>query len=276
VFHRMMAPPTRTTARNTATAELTADQKLDLLLNDMAEIKNNNIKFSSDIAEIKQDIKDFKSDVDKSIEFCSAQISDCLAALEDHKNKLAKCENTIEQLSSENKSLKKQLIDMKNAEVAAEQYSRSNCLEIRGVPEEKQENIVAVVKNVAKTLNFSLEESMIDAVHRLSKNPNDPTAHRGIIIKFCRRLDMEEMRRRSRIKNGFSAAELGYESESKVFVNLSLTRETRALWQETRAFKARMGYKYAWITNAGKVFLRREEGARAVRIATKSDLELLK
>lgn len=42
------------------------------------------------------------------------------------------------------------------------------------------------------------------------------SAHRGIIVKY-----------------GFSAPELGYRSESKVFPNLLLSRDTWLLWSET-------------------------------------------
>lgn len=270
-----MAPPTRTT-RNNSTAEMTVDQKLDLLLSELADIKSDNREFRNDMAEIKQEIKEFKCDVNKALEFCNEQITSCVSELKECKDKLQRCESTIEELQSANTSLQKQLLSTKQAQFASDQYSRSNCLEIRGVPHTKQENVIDVVKNVAKAINFKLEEGMIDAVHRLSQNPKDPGSPRGIILKFCRRLDMEAMRARTRVKNGFSAAELGYTSENKVFVNLSLTRETRVLWMDTRAAKQRKGYKYAWMTSAGKIFVRREEGTRAIHIASKADLELLK
>lgn len=270
-----MAPPTRNT-RNNSTTEMTIDQKLDLLLADIADVKRDNSEFRNSIAEIKQDINEFKSDINKSLEFCNEQVVGCVRELKEHKVKLAQYELDIEQLKSEKLSLQKQLIDTKKAQSSSDQYSRSNCLEIRGVPYTKQENIIDVVKKVAIALSFNLEERMIDAVHRLSHNPNDPGSARGIILKFCRRIDMEAMRARTRVKNGFSAAELGYNSENKVFINLSLTRESRALWMETRAVKQRKGYKYAWMTSVGKIFVRREEGTRAIHISSKSDLELLK
>ncbi|KAG8241474.1 hypothetical protein J6590_086574 [Homalodisca vitripennis] len=113
---------------------------------------------------------------------------------------------------------------------AGEQYSRSNCLEITGVPEARNEDIFEVVKRVAKAVNFNLEYSMIDATFRLSKNPNKPESPRGIIVKFCRRVDMEEMRQRVKVKRWVNAGDLGYQSDNKIFINLSLSRESRILW----------------------------------------------
>lgn len=53
---------------------------------------------------------------------------------------------------------------------------------------------------------------MVDAVHRLAKNLTMSNSPRGIILKFCRRVDMEEMRRWSKFKRYISASELGYMS----------------------------------------------------------------
>uniref|UniRef100_A0A1B6H4H7 FP protein C-terminal domain-containing protein n=1 Tax=Cuerna arida TaxID=1464854 RepID=A0A1B6H4H7_9HEMI len=113
---------------------------------------------------------------------------------------------------------------------------------------------------------------MLDTAHRLSQNQNNPDAPRGIIAKFCRRTDMEEFRRRVRVKKSINAAELGYRSENRIFVNLSLSRNTRQLWAEVRKFKDANDYKYAWITSAGKIFLQKEEGRAAVLISDTMDL----
>lgn len=269
----VMAPPTR---RNNSASDnnLTIDQKLDLLLSEVADIKTDNKQFREDIIEIRNDIKQFKKEVNESIELCFNKIEDCESTLEKNKTKINKNEDVIQDLVSENIVLKKQLSETKKMLRAAEQYSRSNCIEIHGVPEEKSERIMDIVKRVGRTLNFEVKEEMIDAVHRLAKTNNQ--AHRGIIVKFCRRLDLEQLRAKTRVKNGFSASELGYHSESKVFINLSLSRDTRLLWSETRNVRKEQKYKFAWISNSGKIFLRKEEGSPAILISDSADLKNLK
>lgn len=278
-----MAPPTRSAIRNNSssdnnsnTANLSIDQKLDLLLNDVAEIKNTNTEFKEDINAIKEEFKQFKIDINESIEMCYGKIKDCEESTKKNRGDIEKHGEELESIVSENIQLKKEVIKLQAVVSAAEQYSRSNCLEVRGVPEMKNEVIMDVVKNIARSINFNLNKSMIDAVHRLASNPSVPHAPRGIIIKFCRRLDLEDMRKKTRVKNGFSAAELGYQSENQIFISLSMTRETSALWKHTRDFKKQHGYKYAWVTSTGKIFVRKDEGMKAVHITTKHDLERLK
>lgn len=275
-----MAPPTTRGNRNNSTEDgsinLTVDQKLDLLLNDVADIKRSNNQFKEDFSQIKEQFKIFKEEINSSIDMCFNTLSDHKVIIDQNKVIMQGQEKVVENLTSENIKLKKDLDKLQSEVHAANQYSRSNCLEIRGVPEQKNEVIIDIVKRVAKVIHFDLKDEMIDAVHRLSRNPDMPQAPRGIIIKFCRRLDLEEMRRKSRVKNGFSATELGLQSDSKVFISLSMTRETAALWKHTRDFKHEKAYKYVWITSTGKIFVRKEEGTRAISINSKKDLDQLK
>lgn len=252
------------------------DQKLDLILKEISEIKSQNSKFSADISEMKDTIEKFKTDINETVDLCFAKLEDTNKIVKINKDNILFHETRIETLSSELDRVKKQVAELQQTVAVSNQYSRSNCLEIYGVPEAKNEDVMEVVKSVAKVLNFELKERMIDAVHRLAKNQRKPEAHRGIIVKFCRRIDMESLRSRTRVKNGFSAAELGMNSESKIFINLSLSPFTKYLWGEVRAFKNEHGYKYAWITSAGKVFLRKTDGSRPIHVSGKSDLDKLK
>lgn len=269
-----MAPGKNT--RNNSSSELTADQKLDLLLSDMAEIKSDNKQFKAEINELTSEFKQFKSDISSSIELCFGKIEDCNNIVSDNTKKIFSQEATIQNLQCEINNLKSKCDNLQQTANLSNQYLRSNSLEIRGVPEQKNENIMNVVKSVARALNFELKDNMVDAVHRLSLNPKNPPAPRGIILKFCRRIDMEQMRAKTRVKNGFPAQELGYQSASDIYISLSLTKEVWGLWTEVRSFKKQYEYKYAWITSVGKIFLRKTDGSRAVHIAKSNDLIKLK
>ncbi|KAG8335522.1 hypothetical protein J6590_065923 [Homalodisca vitripennis] len=113
---------------------------------------------------------------------------------------------------------------------------------------------------------------MVDAVHRLAPNIKHPNAPRGITVKFCRRIDMEEMRRKAIQKKGFSASNLGLSSMKTVYVNLAMSRETRILWAAVRRFKENNQYKFAWITSSGKIYLQKTEKGPAALIEDETDL----
>jgi len=260
----------------TGTGEQTIDDKLDFIISEMAQMKKDNKLYREDIAEIKSDIKTFKEDITKTIDMCFEEVRKCAGAVAENTKNIAQCEEDIDTLRSENISLKRQVQELSVRACAAEQYSRSNCVEIYGVPEVKGENVLLLVKQVAAAFNYKLEDGMIDAVHRLARNPAKPNNHPGIIVKFCRRLDMEELRKKTRVKREISAAELGLDSDSKVKIYQSLSREMRVLWAQVREFQRKNHYAYAWITAAGKICLRKREGIAAVHIASKEDLAGLK
>lgn len=266
-------PKTRNNSVSNET--LSIDEKLNLLLNDVGQIKADNKICLNDISSIKSDLLTFKEDINNTIEMCFSEIRECKTISKNNETDISKCADTIDNLKSENITLKKHVTELGRRLAAAEQYSRSNCLEISGIPEENNENIFLIIRQISKVLNFNFEDNMVDAAHRLSKNKNKPTEPRSIIIKFCRRLDMEEMRRRSWVKRPFPASELGFNSERRVYINLSLTKESRVLWAEVRNFKDKHNFKYAWITSAGKMFLRKRENEPAVFISDKSDLDKL-
>lgn len=256
-------------------SNMSIDDKLNLLIDEIRKIKVGNGQCLSEITVIKEDIAQIKTDFTNSLEMCFDKIKDCENSVGKNSSKITECETLIDKLRSENNSLKKSMVELKKRVAAGEQYSRSNCLEITGVPEARNEEICEVVKRVAKAVNFNLDNTMIDATHRLAKNPNKPESPRGIIVKFCRRVDMEEMRQRAKVKRWINAANLGYQSDNKIFINLSLSKESRILWNEVRKFKEDNNFKYAWITNSGKIFLRKVDGHAAVLISEFSDLDKL-
>ncbi|KAG8255878.1 hypothetical protein J6590_081772 [Homalodisca vitripennis] len=248
------------------------EDKLDRIISDMEVIKNDYSSLKEDINLIRDDIKQFKEDVTKSVDLCFDEIRDLKASSQSYCVKFNGQTKELDSLKSENNSLKKEVSFLKKRVNSGEQYSRSNYLDIQGVPETKSENILEVVTKVARVVEFNLEPGMVDAVHRLAPNIKNPNAPRGIIVKFCRRIDMEEMRRKAIQKRGFSASNLGLSSEKTVYVNLAMSRETRILWAAVRRFKENNRYKFAWITSSGKIHLRKTEKGPAVLIKDETDL----
>ncbi|KAG8240526.1 hypothetical protein J6590_106621, partial [Homalodisca vitripennis] len=177
---------------------MTVDDKLNLLIDEVRRIKVGNEQCLSEITHIKEDITKIKNDFTASVDMCFNKIKDCENSVGGNSKRITECETLIDSLRSENIALKESLVGLKRRVAAGEQYSRSNCLEITGVPEARNEDILK----------------------SLAKNPNKPESPRGIIVKFCRRVDMEEMRQRAKVKRWVNAGDLGYQSDNKIFINL--------------------------------------------------------
>ena len=79
-----------------------------------------------------------------------------------------------------------------------EQYSRRDCLEIRGIPQSQEEDTDEIVKKVGELIDVDLNCEDISVSHRLS----DGTRTRSdgvhikrvpaIIVKFTKRSDLRE------------------------------------------------------------------------------------
>ncbi|KAL3279448.1 hypothetical protein HHI36_016959 [Cryptolaemus montrouzieri] len=120
----------------------------------------------------------------ESVTFCSDKVSDFEALLVDFKDYM----KVTDKLVSENKS---QVADLNSRLNTIEQYSRSNNLEIQGVTEKNNENLLNVVCTIAQHLDFNISESMIDYVHRVPTRKENGT--KNIIVRFQNRRTKEDM-----------------------------------------------------------------------------------
>lgn len=105
--------------------------------------------------------------------------------------------------------------------IEGEQYSHRNCTDIQGIAIVAQENITEIVKKVGLALDINIDDTMIDTCHRLGKN-KDGRGPSGIIAKFVRRSEAEELLSKRRIKRNLSTRHMGMPSDHQVCINESL------------------------------------------------------
>ena len=160
-----------------------------------------------------------------------------------------------------------------------EQYSRRDCLEIRGVPLPDLESTDAAVVKMAECIDVEIEENDMSTSHRLptrkktssqSKRPEQPPA---IIVKFISRDKRDELyRARSKLKN-LTSADLGYRgTANKLFISESLTRYNKELFGKCLEARRRLGYKFIW-TQQGRIYLRKEYNDPVIHVASMSDID---
>ncbi|KAK9751456.1 hypothetical protein QE152_g5044 [Popillia japonica] len=136
-----------------------------------------------------------------------------------------------------------------------EQYSRSNNLEIQGVPEPPNENIINVINSGAAFLKCPLSVNYIDAVHRVPTLTNRSNeVHKNIIVRFTSRRKRDELLcaarqyRRDLKHTGPGIAIPGI--SSLIFINEHLTKENKNLFKKARNAAKEKNYKYVWIIHS--------------------------
>jgi hypothetical protein len=214
--------------------------------------------------------KNLENELGKSIEFCHGDVASVLKKIEEQDKKLSVYLNKIDEQDKEistlknlNDKLQRQLCDL-------EQYSRSNCVEIHGIPAEKNEDVTSIVSSIGNALGHPINEQQIDNCHRLPAM-RDSGRPPGIIVKFVRRFDKEALLKKRRIKRDFSTQHLGLQSVSPIYINESLCPERRRLLALARKAKGEKNYKFLWVRN-GRILARRAEGLPVIVMETMQDL----
>ena len=108
------------------------------------------------------------------------QISDLVTSVVN--GVIAGLKSPISSLEKENSDLRKKVVDLEGRADAAEQYSRSNCLRVAGIPEVTNEDTDKIILELASTLNVDMELADIDRSHRVGRP--GPGKQRDIIVKL--------------------------------------------------------------------------------------------
>lgn len=221
---------------------------------------------------IQEEQKTTVKDFNKSFEALHDKIEERTTALEVKMRLIEEYINETDKLRVENITLKKQVTTLENRIEDLENYSRRNCIEIQGIPEEKGENVTDVVKKVGEALGVKIADDMIDACHRVGGRTGEKRP-RGIILKLVRRTDKDTiMRKRQERKRDFSTRHLGMSSDTPVYLNDSLSPSRRRLLGRARQLKIEKAYKYLWLRN-GNILLRKQEGSPVLEIRCQADLD---
>lgn len=251
-----------------------------------SETRRKSLRFESAVEEGKVTLEDIlkkineiagnqklnEANFNKSFESLSEQITENTAAVKIQNDSLEKCLKIIDDLVLENKNLNKKIAGLENRVEELEQYSRANAVEIHGVPFQSNEDVLSVVKEVGKALDMSITDTMIDACHRLGRKPGPNNSSPGIIVKFVRRLDKEELLRKRRVKSNLSTRHMNLGVDQPVYINESLSTARRRLFVAARQMKRDKGYRFLWV-RGGKIFARKEESAPVIQVACQGDLE---
>ncbi|XP_078000068.1 uncharacterized protein LOC144452789 [Glandiceps talaboti] len=157
-----------------------------------------------------------------------------------------------------------------------QQYTRRNNLEIHGIPEQPDEDTDSIVTKVANTVGVRITSSDIDISHRLpSRSHQEHITPAPIIVRFTRRTICNNIyAARKRLKNKSTKdINIGNHSDNRIYINENLSPANKQLFHKTNEKKKyNLKWKFIW-TNNGRIFVKRNEEGRALKIITLHDIE---
>lgn len=196
-------------------------------------------------------------------------------AFEDMANQLKKIETENAELKAANSSLTDECALLRNKVTEnelritqLEQYSRNRNIEIKGVPMTQNENLKSVLAAIGNSVNEPVSESDIEACHRV---PTRDASRQNIVVQFHSRSKRNALLEKTRQKR-LTTADIGHQERHPIFINEHLCPALKVLLGKTICKKNDKNWRFCW-TKEGKIFARKNESSRVLRVTKLSDLD---
>ena len=188
--------------------------------------------------------------------------------LEEINLKITQMQSDIAITKNTNKLLCERIISLERRCAESEQYSRRECLEFSGIPQNvKHEDLENKVRHILSKIDVVIPPENIEACHRIGKKGTT-------IVKFSRRKDVSAIfSSKNKLKQANPNA-LGIPNDTKIYINESLCPENRKLWYYCkRLWNKKMIASF--FTSNGKVKIKVNNLGNVTNISHITDLEEL-
>lgn len=189
---------------------------------------------------------------------------------------------SVKDLENENSELINSVADLILRVNYLEQQTRSSNLEVQCLPENKQENLYTVVKQLGSVVGCELNESDIHHCTRVAKLQATSTRPRSVVVQLASPKIRDQLlasvinynkNKDNTLK--LNSADLGIAGEkSPVFVLDHLSPSNKALHAATRLKAKDKGYRFVWVRN-GRIFVWKNETADHILIRNLDSLNKL-
>ncbi|CAH0721722.1 unnamed protein product, partial [Brenthis ino] len=228
------------------------------------ELTINNL-VSSFLQPIKEDIVNLKD----SISFINTKY-------EEINQKIAHFENEIKVLSAQSSSLNDLRINLDSMEAEnnkREQWVRRSNVEIYGIPEKKNENLMELLQSISSHIGYQVNPATdIDFITRVAPTSRENRRSKPIIIRFLSRWKKDDFLSIAR-KNKLKCSDLGFSgNNSNIYFNDHLTKSNKNLLQEAKKLAKEKSFLYVWVKNC-TIMVRRSDTSPVLHIINQSDLK---
>ncbi|XP_048002433.1 uncharacterized protein LOC125238975 [Leguminivora glycinivorella] len=216
------------------------------------------------------------SDIKQSMSVLSEKYDTLLAEHEQSKEKISKLEKMAASTNNKCIYLEKQNMALEQKIQEFEQTTRKHNIEIVGIEQLPDENIMGIVTKIGEKIDVSCAD--IESARRTHPPRPGPNARPAPIIVAFKSSGTaardQWLARRRRLADLTSAALTGGALATRVYLNEDLNKATRVLlWNVKNQLHG--VFKYIWVVN-GKILVKKAEGGNATWVRSENDLSELK
>ena len=206
----------------------------------------------------------FKS-IDNKIEDLQHSISFISTQYDDMKKQIDTYTEIIDKQKEDNVYLQKSVENLTNKINLMEQQARSNNVEIQCVPESRNENLVSIVKHLATTVGYHLNDSNISHCTRIAKMNTKSARPRSIVVQLNTPLTRDHLLaavikfNRNNPSEKLNSSHVGIAGDrSSIYVGEHLSSTNKFIHAAARRKAKELNYKHVWVRN-GKIFMRKTD-----------------
>lgn len=248
---------------NLSLAHITVDEIRSII---KSEIKEAFSSFQKKFDDLRTEISSLSS----SMQFLSDKYENVSKKIESAEAKL----KTLEASRSDCLNLQGVVTSLQNDVNKKEQWARRSNIEIIGIPEAKNENLLNIINKlsgVADIKNFA--DSDIDFVTRVTPKHNDSKKSRPIVIRFLSRYKKDDFLARLREKKNLKCCDIGYAGNSnRIYFNDHLTSFNKMILRKTKDLAREKKFKYVWVKNCS-IMARKNDTSPVLHIQTENDFK---
>lgn len=218
-----------------------------------------------ELSAMRTEFADLKSSLSKQVGDIIICLEEKLRDMEERVAKVEFIKEDMEKLQARVKKLEEESDDR-------DQSSRRNNIEIKGITQHSNENILEIVAKIGTKINYPVSKTQINFVSRVPTREKDRT--KPIIVCFCNRYVKENFIAAARLEAKtapLTNSLFGLPGNQKIYVNDHLTVKNKLLLSRTKKSAAEANFQYVWIKHT-KIHVRKSDTSPVITIKSEKDL----
>lgn len=228
------------------------------------------------MTEMRQMFKDLKDDQEKRCDRMCSAVEEIRSSVEFLSGRCESLQEKVDKLEVVRSADIQYIAILEERLESYERNSRSTCIEIRNIPSatpEAKTTLLDTFINTAKVLNVPIRPSDVRDIFRTgAKNPAKKTIIVDLTSVLLKEKVISMFRNFNKGSSRLTTEHLHISGPAvPIFISENLTSKMKRIFYLAREFAKENDVKFCWVSH-GKVFLRKRENGRLVRIVNESDL----